>query len=184
MPTDIPALIERLRRHCYCGSLKWAYEDRESDVCDIHCAAAALAEQGKALAAARVAEGEAMLVVEQQDREIARLERLCDLQQGQLTAEQDARDTACRQLAEAREVPMQPVALDDKGVARFKQNAIVRFLLDAGPFDLNRLAVMPFSDEDRMQFAQLIEYSVGGYEELSYVSDESAARARSVLKEE
>ena len=81
--TDIPALIERLRAHCYCGSFKWVYEDRESDVCDIHCAAAALAEQAA---------------------EIERLERLCDLQQGQLTAEQDARDTACRQLAEARAV--------------------------------------------------------------------------------
>ena len=105
MPTDIPALIERLRAHCYCGSSKWLTEDRpESDLCDVCLAATALAEQGKALAAARVAEGEAMLVVEQQDREIARLERLCDLQQGQLTAEQDARDTACRQLAEAREV--------------------------------------------------------------------------------
>ena len=101
MPTDIPALIERLRAHCYCGSSKWLTEDRpESDLCDVCLAATALAEQGKALAAARVAEGEAMLVVEQQDREIARLERLCDLQQGQLTAEQDARDTACRQLAE------------------------------------------------------------------------------------
>ena len=89
--------------------------------------------------------------------------------------------TLRRQLAEAREVPTQPVALDDKGVARFKQNAIVRFLLDAGPFDMNRLAVVPFSDEDRMQFAQLIGYSVGGYEELSYVSDESADRARQWL---
>ena len=45
MPTDIPALIERLRAHCYCGSFKWVYEDRESDLCDVCLAAAALAEQ-------------------------------------------------------------------------------------------------------------------------------------------
>ena len=46
MPTDIPALIERLRAHCYCGSSKWLTEDRpESDLCDICLAATALAEQ-------------------------------------------------------------------------------------------------------------------------------------------
>jgi hypothetical protein len=66
--------------------------------------------------------------------------------------------------------PMQPVMIDKHGVARFKANAIVQFLLDKGPFDLNKLATMPFTNEDREQFAQLIGYSVGGYGELSYVS--------------
>lgn len=64
--------------------------------------------------------------------------------------------------------PLQPVAADDNGVARFKDNQIVRFLLDAGPFDLNQLALMPWSDEDRCQLAQLLGYSVSGYGELSY----------------
>jgi hypothetical protein len=61
---------------------------------------------------------------------------------------------------------MQPTVIDGHGVLRFKQNAIVRFLLDAGPHDLNQLGVMQFSEEDRRQFAQLIGYSVCGYEEL------------------
>jgi hypothetical protein len=73
--------------------------------------------------------------------------------------------------------PMQPLVRDADGVVRFKQNAIVRFLLDAGPFDLNQIALMPFSDEDREHFAQLIGYSLDGFGELSYVSDESYEQA-------
>lgn len=69
--------------------------------------------------------------------------------------------------------PIQPLGLDEHGVLRFKANAIVRYLLDAGPFDMNKLALMPFSQEDREQFAQLIGYSLGGFGELSYVSDET-----------
>lgn len=68
---------------------------------------------------------------------------------------------------------MQPVYLDSEGVARFKENAIVRFLLDDGPNSMNRLAIMPFTDEDREQFAQLIGYSVGGFSDLSYVSEKA-----------
>jgi hypothetical protein len=68
--------------------------------------------------------------------------------------------------------PMQPLVLDGDTV-RFRTNPIVRFLLDAGPFDMNQLALMPFPDDAREQFAQLIGYSVGGYGELSYVSHES-----------
>ena len=39
--------------------------------------------------------------------------------------------------------PMQPIEKKD-GVIRFKENAIVRFLLDAGPNDLNSIALMSF----------------------------------------
>ena len=73
--------------------------------------------------------------------------------------------------------PLQPVHLDPDGVVRFVPNRIVRFLLDAGPYDMNKLAMMPWSDEDREQFAQLIGYSVQGFGELSYVSDEAYAAA-------
>lgn len=73
--------------------------------------------------------------------------------------------------------PMQPVLVDKDGVVRFKRNKIVEFLLDAGPFDMNNLALMPFDDEDREQFAQLIGYSVCGFAELSYVSDDACAKA-------
>lgn len=67
--------------------------------------------------------------------------------------------------------PLQPVYVDDDGVARCRENAIVRFLLDAGPFDMNKLSMMPFDREDREQFAQLIGYSVSGLGDLGYVSD-------------
>lgn len=67
--------------------------------------------------------------------------------------------------------------IDDRGVLRFVTNPIVRFLLDAGPFDMNALAMMDFPDEARAQFAQLIGYSVAGYGDLSYVSDMLYARA-------
>lgn len=71
---------------------------------------------------------------------------------------------------------VQPLAKDSDGVLRFKQNKIVRLLLDAGPFDLNQLAAMPWGNEDREQLAQLIGYSLSGFKELSYVSDATLNR--------
>ena len=72
--------------------------------------------------------------------------------------------------------PMQPLIIDIKGVIRFKPNAIVQYFLDrdreAGPGNsggLNRIPLLPFSKEDREQFAQLIGYSLEGYGELDYV---------------
>lgn len=67
--------------------------------------------------------------------------------------------------------PLQPVEKDPGGTIRFKGNAIVRYLLDTHKNNLNDLACMPFSNEDRMQFAQLLGYSVCGFCDLSYVSD-------------
>lgn len=69
------------------------------------------------------------------------------------------------------------VVIDDKNVARFKENKIVSFLLENGGFDMNKLARMRFSDEDQMQFAQLIGYSVSGYGDLPYVSKKSVRKA-------
>ena len=68
---------------------------------------------------------------------------------------------------------MQKVIIDEHGVHRFERNKIVEFLLNFGPFDRNQLAMMPFDQEDREQFAQLIGYSISGFGELSYVSDEA-----------
>lgn len=77
--------------------------------------------------------------------------------------------------------PMQPIVIDEHGTPRFKANPIVRYLLDSGGIDLNKIAIMAgrglFSDEDQMQLAQLIGYSVGGYGDLSYVSEESINEA-------
>ena len=80
------------------------------------------------------------------------------------------------------EHPIQPIAIDGSGVARFKKNEIVRFLLDSGPFDLNALALMPFSDEDRSQFAQLIGYSVSGFGSLDYANQEQVQRADEIVE--
>lgn len=84
--------------------------------------------------------------------------------------------------------PMQPIIKDPNGRDRFHRNAIVDYLLDCASArpprtcDLNALACLPFSQEDRQQFAQLIGYSLCGYSELSYVSDESY-RAACVIAE-
>lgn len=71
--------------------------------------------------------------------------------------------------------PMQPIVN-----GRFKPNAVVRYLLDNNGgthIDMNALAVLDFSQEDREQFAQLIGYSLSGFGELGYVSDETYATA-------
>lgn len=68
--------------------------------------------------------------------------------------------------------PLQPIERKD-GELRFRENRIVRFLLDNSIFDLNTLATMGFPNEDWEQFAQLTGYSVSGFGELSYVSDET-----------
>jgi len=69
--------------------------------------------------------------------------------------------------------PIQPLYKSDSGILRFKLNKIVRFILDNGGFDMNKLAMMDFSREDREQFAQLIGYSLSGFGELDYVSNET-----------
>lgn len=73
--------------------------------------------------------------------------------------------------------PIQPLEKDKSGVLRFKENAIVRHLLDNGGIDLNKIAVMDFTADDRQQFAQLIGYSLSGYSELSYVDDDAYGTA-------
>jgi len=87
--------------------------------------------------------------------------------------------------------PMQPVIVDDHGTARFRGNAIVRAMLDRDTArgrvypefparsdgGLNWIAEQNFTREDQEQFAQLIGYSISGYHELPYVTDESAAQA-------
>jgi hypothetical protein len=69
--------------------------------------------------------------------------------------------------------PIQQLEKDEEGKLRFKQNSIVRFLKDTSKYNLNELALMPFDREDWEQFAQLIGYSLDGFGELSYVSQET-----------
>ncbi len=79
--------------------------------------------------------------------------------------------------------PIQPLAEDKSGVLRFKSNAIVEYLLENGRIDLNALAMLAFAPEDRQQFAQLIGYSLNGYGELSYVSDDAYGAAAKMAAE-
>jgi hypothetical protein len=65
-------------------------------------------------------------------------------------------------------MPMQPI---ENG--RFVRNRIVEKLLEVAPIDLNDIACMDFTSNEREQFAQLIGYSVSGFGELSYTSNES-----------
>lgn len=76
--------------------------------------------------------------------------------------------------------PIQPLVTEN-GVVRFRANAIVRHLLDHGGIDMNALARMTFSDEDRAQFAQLIGYSLSGYGSLGYVSDDAYRAAEAMV---
>lgn len=69
--------------------------------------------------------------------------------------------------------PIQPLELAEDGVLRFKENKIVRYLLDNGGIDMHKIAIQFFPKEDEEQFAQLIGYSLSGYGDLNYVSDES-----------
>ena len=66
---------------------------------------------------------------------------------------------------------MQPI-VQVGTVQRFKENKIVSYLLDNGGFDMNKIALLDFDREDRSQFAQLIGYSLSGWGELGYVSDD------------
>lgn len=74
--------------------------------------------------------------------------------------------------------PIQPLEKDQQGVLRFKRNHIVCHLLEKGSINMNDLACLDFSNEDREQFAQLIGYSLGGFADLSYVSVETWCAAK------
>lgn len=69
--------------------------------------------------------------------------------------------------------PIQPLNIDKHGTLRFKKNEIVDYILENGGIDLNHIAGMKFSNDDREQFAQLIGYSLSGFGDLSYVSSDT-----------
>jgi len=74
--------------------------------------------------------------------------------------------------------PRQPIELDERGTVRFKRNHIVDFLVrDMRPgYDMNTISMKvhngEFSNEDYVQFCQLIGYSVSGYGDLSMIPAE------------
>lgn len=83
--------------------------------------------------------------------------------------------------------PMQPIGLDERGVARFKKNAIVRLLLETSSLDLNNLGLMEitgsFPKGDYTQLMQLIGYSVSGFGELDTSPEEDVEIADRIVAE-
>jgi hypothetical protein len=75
--------------------------------------------------------------------------------------------------------PIQPMEMyEDDKIIRFKKNSIVILLLNSCDIDMNKLAMMNFSNDDRSQFAQLIGYSYSGFVELPYVEDKIYKKAK------
>lgn len=94
--------------------------------------------------------------------------------------------------------PRQPIGYAPDESVRFKQNMIVRWMLDAGrdgkKFNLNDIRDQMcdvkkdgFSFDDLVQLDQLIGYTVSGFGELSYVPvkfvEECDAEACRVIEE-
>ena len=83
-------------------------------------------------------------------------------------------------------LPMQPIYTNENGGIQFRPNQVVQYLLDNGNLNLNDLAsALKFGEnirEDWEQFAQLIGYSVNGFGELSYVSDDAYAVAQAIAE--
>ena len=75
--------------------------------------------------------------------------------------------------------PMQPVVVAADGVIRFKQNQIIRDMLDLCEkhgLGLNEIAMRDYEKDDRSQLMQLIGYSVSGYGNLG------CSRAKHVMR--
>ena len=79
--------------------------------------------------------------------------------------------------------PIQPLFKDENGTIRFKPNAIIEYLFEAGKLDLNAIASIPFNADDHEQLAQLLGYSLSGFGELSYVTDLTYDAAESKSKQ-
>lgn len=76
---------------------------------------------------------------------------------------------------------MQPMVTAPDGIVRFQENPIVRWMLEegnrTGMFSMDTIGAIAgkrgWTDDDQAHFAQLIGYSLCGYSELDYVSEES-----------
>lgn len=79
--------------------------------------------------------------------------------------------------------PRQPIVWVDD-IIRFKENPIVRHLLNTHPdVDLNKIAVLPnVTRDDHSQFNQLIGYSVSGYGDLSCANRQHLGEADQIAE--
>lgn len=112
---------------------------------------------------------------------------LHELEASEREATQQGEDERAAEVApSAHKKPvMQPIVIDDKGIARFRENRIVRDTLKAAErvnFSLNTIAVGRYDDWEREQFSQLIGYSVSGYGDL-YPDSPSVERADRIVEQ-
>lgn len=82
-----------------------------------------------------------------------------------------------------RRHPIQGTEVDRHGTIRFRANAIVRRMLDEGPWTLNDIARWGCNDGDYEQLMQLIGYSLGGFCELACASQEAYDMADAILRD-
>lgn len=76
--------------------------------------------------------------------------------------------------------PMQPVVIAGDGCARFKENKIVRDLLELAikhGMDLNQICIKGYDPDDYAQLMELIGYSVSGYGDLDRSRRDHVRRA-------
>lgn len=115
------------------------------------------------------------------NNQLTLLTRLAFPEAGDLLTLDDYRNLARNILsAESPQHPMQPVIIAEDKCHRFLKNEIVEDLVEHASktgLSLNEIAYRGYGDNDQRQLAQLIGYSVSGYGELSYVSDESYQQA-------
>lgn len=71
----------------------------------------------------------------------------------------------------------QPLYIDDEGVARFRHNPLICYLADRRLNDLSITFPPNEYKKHWSQLAQLLGYSIGGFGDLSYVSDEEYLEA-------
>ncbi len=117
------------------------------------------------------------------DAEAAKAEAIAVVRQ-HLVSSLTALDLATREGVPPH--PMQPVVITPSGVARFRPNRLVVWMLEQGAtgraFDMNTMYAAfggnegPHAEELE-QFAQLIGYSVSGFGGLSYASKATTAAA-------
>lgn len=133
------------------------------------------------------------LTVVQIDRRLTELERAgrikCLKENGKELEREGFRiwhevDSVEHPLNEPARHPIQPLVWDRKvpnnPVLRYKQNQIVRDLVDHGQrtgFGLNEIAGRSYTNDDQTQLAQLIGYSHSGAQDLSFFDPEVSKAA-------
>jgi hypothetical protein len=80
-------------------------------------------------------------------------------------------------------LPMQPVEFDDSGVLRFRGNKVVEYLFETRAINLNTIPTRALPAEDVEQFWQMLGYSLSGYQDLSFIREETK-RSLDVIRDD